>query len=315
MFRTNEVLLEVGHEYRFMISSEGQQIRATLVNDRETLQVPLDVERHEWNEAAAQTTLPPNITIVPIDAAGVLGEWVSSPNAAAQAALYYLHGGGYTSGSCVTHRELAARICLASGLRVLLIDYRLAPEHPFPAGLEDAAAGYQWLLAQGIPPERIAIGGDSAGGGLAMATMLWLREHAVALPAAGVLLSAWADLALAGPSIQTRAEIDPLCSYAALQRASCWYLAGADPTHSFASPVYADLHGLPPLLIQVGDHEILLSDSTRLAERAQAKGVEVTLEVYNELWHVFQGWAGTLPEGQQAIERIGAFVRQKLGRS
>jgi acetyl esterase/lipase len=145
-----------------------------------------------------------------------------------------------------------------------------------------------------------------------MATMLRLREQAVALPVAGVLLSPWADLTLAGPSIETRAELDPLCSQAALQRAGHWYLAGADPAQPFASPVYADLHGLPPLLIQVGDHERLLSDSTRLAEHARAAAAEATLEIWDELWHVFQSWAGVLPEGQQAIERIGAFIRRKL---
>jgi acetyl esterase/lipase len=295
-----------------VLSPEGQQIRATLVNDREMLHVPLEVERREWEAAAAQATLPPSITIVPVDAAGVPGEWVSGPDAGSQAVLYYLHGGGFTAGSCVTHRELAARLCLASGVRVLLIDYRLAPEHPFPAALEDAAAGYQWLLDQGNPPEQIIIGGDSAGGGLALATMLHLREHAVALPAAGALLSPWADLALAGPSIQTRAKIDPLCSEASLRRAAHWYLAGADSTHPFASPVYADLRDLPPLLIQVGDHEVLLSDATRLAEQARSERADVTLEVWDDLWHVFQAWASVLPEGQQAIERIGAYIRRKL---
>jgi acetyl esterase/lipase len=127
-----------------------------------------------------------------------------------------------------------------------------------------------------------------------------------------VLLSPWADLALAGPSIRTRAEVDPLCSEASLRRAAHYYLAGADPAHPFASPAYADLHGLPPLLIQVGDHEVLLSDSTRLAEQARAGGVEIILEAWDELWHVFHAWASVLPEGQQAIERIGAFIRRKL---
>ncbi|HET9224735.1 MAG TPA: alpha/beta hydrolase [Roseiflexaceae bacterium] len=282
------------------------------MNDREALHMPLDVERREWEAAAAQATLPPNIAIAPVVAAGMPAEWVSSPSVVSQAVLYYLHGGGFTAGSCVTHRELAARLCLASGVRALLIDYRLAPEHPFPAALEDAAAGYQWLLAQGIASEQIVIGGDSAGGGLALATMVWLREHAVALPAAGVLLSPWTDLALSGPSMRTRAELDPLCSEASLRRAARWYLAGADSTEPFASPVYAELYGLPPLLIQVGDHEILLSDSSRVAEQARSQGIEVTLEVYDELWHVFHGWAGALPEGQQAIERIGAFVHRKL---
>jgi acetyl esterase/lipase len=202
---------------------------------------------------------------------------------------------------------------LASGVRVLLIDYRLAPEHPFPAALEDAAVGYQWLLAQGIPPSQIVIGGDSAGGGLALSTLLRLRDHAIALPAAGVLLSPWADLTMSGPSMQTRAEIDPLCSEAALRRAAHWYLAGADPTHPLASPVFADPQGLPPLLIQVGDHEVLLSDATRLAEQAQARGIEIVVEVWDELWHVFQSWASALPEARGAIEHIGTFIRRKLG--
>jgi acetyl esterase/lipase len=207
---------------------------------------------------------------------------------------------------------LAARLCLASKLRVLLIDYRLAPEHPFPAAVEDAGKAYQWLLASGIAPEQIVIGGDSAGGGLALSTLLWLRERDVALPGATVLISPWLDLALTGPSLHTRAEVDPLCSIEGLRLAASYYLGSTDAKTPLASPLYGDLHGLPPLLIQVGDHEILLSDSTRLAEKAKAAGVDVSLEIWNEMWHVWHGWAATLPEAQQAIERIGAFIQQQL---
>ncbi len=298
-----------------MASPESRQIRATLVNDRETLDVPLAVQREEWLSAAAQTVLPPDITIVPVDAGGVAGEWVSSPSVAPQQVLCYLHGGGYNSGSCVTHRDLAARLSRAGGVRVLLLDYCLAPEHPFPAALEDAVAGYRWLLEQGIQPEQIVIGGDSSGGGLAVATLLRLREHALALPAAGVLLSPWVDLAETGPSIQTRAAIDPLVSPESLRLAAGYYLGGADPQTPLASPLYADLRGLPPLLIQAGDHEILLSDATRLAAQARAAGVDVTLDVWDEMWHVWQVWAEILPEGQQAIERISAFIRRQLSRN
>jgi acetyl esterase/lipase len=203
-------------------------------------------------------------------------------------------------------------LCLASGRRVLLIEYRLAPEHPFPAAIEDVSKAYQWLLASGIAPEQIVIGGDSAGGGLALAALLWLRDREVVLPGAVVLISPWLDLALTGPSLYTRAEVDPLCSIEGLQIAASYYLGNADSKTPMASPLYGDLHGLPPLLIQVGDHEILLSDSTRLAEKAKAAGVDVRLEIWNAMWHVWHGWAATLPEAQQAIERIGAFIQQQL---
>jgi acetyl esterase/lipase len=173
-------------------------------------------------------------------------------------------------------------------------------------------AAYRWLFAQAIWPEQIVIGGDSSGGGLAVATMLGLREHAIALPAAGVLISPWLDLTLTGPSIDSRAKIDPVVSREGLQLAASYYLGTADAKTPLASPVYAELHGLPPLLIQVGDDEVLLSDSTRLAEQASAAGVEVALDVWDGMWHVWPAWAAVLPEGQQAIDRIGAFIRGRL---
>ena len=295
-----------------MVSPECQQIRAGFTRASEPPDVPLSVQRQEWEAAAAQAPLPSGVTVSPVDAGGVAGVWVSSPEADEQAALLYVHGGGFTTGSSVTHRELAARLCLASGVRVLLIDYRLAPEHPFPAGLEDVAASYRWLLARGLRPEQIAIGGDSAGACLAVAALVRLRERDVDLPAAGVLISPWLDLGLTGPSLQSRAAIDPLCSRVSLSRAAEAYLAGADPAAPLASPLYADFLDFPPFLVQVGDHEVLLSDSTRFTERARAAGVEVELEVWEELWHVWHGWAGALPEGRRAIDRIGGFLRQRL---
>lgn len=298
-----------------LTSPESKRIRATLVNDRQSLDIPIAAQRQEWEAGAAQVTLPPEITIMPFDAAGLYGEWITTPNTALDQVLYFLHGGGFSAGSCVTHREMAARLCVVSGLSVLQIDYHLAPEHPFPAAVEDAGQAYQWLLETGIEPEQIVIGGDSAGGGLAMSTLLWLRDRGVALPGAAVLISPWLDLALTGPSLYTRAEIDPVCSIEGLRLASNYYLGSADPKTPLASPLYGDLHGLPPMLIQVGDHEILLSDSTRLAEKAKASGVDVNLEIWNEMWHVWHGWAGALPEGQQAIERIGAFLQQRLSQT
>lgn len=295
-----------------MTSPESRQIRATFVNDRAAPEQPLSVQRQEWEQAAAQAALPPGVALAPADAAGVPAEWVGGPQPDGGAVLLYVHGGGFTAGSCVTHRELAARLALAAGVRVLLVDYRLAPEHPFPAALEDVAAAYRWLLGQGHAPRQIALGGDSAGACLALAALVWLRERGLPAPAAAVLISPWLDLALTGPSLQSRAALDPLCSREGLARAAAAYLAGADPRAPLASPLYADLRGLPPLLLQAGDHEVLLSDATRLAERARAAGAEVALEVWEQMWHVWHAWAAALPEGQQAIARIGAFLRERL---
>lgn len=298
-----------------MVSSEGRRIRAAMIEARgregEVADVPLAEARREWEAAAEKTGVPPGVRIVPVDVAGLRGEWVEGPQVDRRRVLFWLHGGGYSSGSCVTHRDLAARLSLASGARVLLLDYRLAPEHPFPAAVEDAVAGYRWLIEGGIEPADVAIGGDSAGGGLALATMVRLRERGFALPAAAVLLSPWADLAMTGPSMRTRAGVDPVGSPEVLAAAAGLYLGGADPKEPLASPLYADLRGLPSMLVQVGDHELLLSDSTRLAEAAEAVGVAVTLEVWEEMWHVWHLSAGELPEGRQAIERVGTFLRQQ----
>ena len=246
-----------------------------------------------------------------VEAGGVPGEWIAAPNATGGHVLYYLHGGGYTIGSVNTHRALIARLSAAAGIRALAIDYRLAPEHPFPAAVEDAVAAYRWLLDHGTDPAGIVIAGDSAGGGLTVATLVALRDADLPLPAAAVCLSPWVDLEGIGESATTRAAADPMIDGASLGEGAQQYLAGADPRTPLAAPLYADLSGLPPMLIQVGDAEVLLDDSTRLAERAKAAGVDVTLEVWEHMVHVWQYFAAILPEGQQAIDRIGAFVRER----
>lgn len=295
-----------------MASPESRAIRATFTPRHDAPDLAPAVGRQQWEDAVANVPLPTGSTVTPVDVAGMTGEWISSPTVVPNAAVLLLHGGGYSAGSCITHRELAARLCLASGLRVLLVNYRLAPEHPAPTAVEDAATAYQWLLAQGLPPTRIIISGDSAGGGLAVATLLWLRDQHIPLPAASVLLSPWLDLTLSGPSMDTHATIDPLTSRKGLQRAATWYAGTGDPAHPLASPLYGALHDLPPFLIHVGSDEVLLSDSTRFAAKARASGVEVTLDVWEEMWHVWHMSAGTLPEGQQAIEQIGTFIRAQL---
>jgi acetyl esterase/lipase len=261
--------------------------------------------------AAAQ--LPPGLIREPREVNGVPAEWVSAPGAAADRAVLYLHGGGYVLGSIRTHRELAARISQDSGARCLVIDYRLAPEHPFPAAVEDAVAAYRWLLETGYAPERLAIAGDSAGGGLTVATLLALRDAKLPLPATAVCISPWVDLVVEGESMTTRAKQDPMLSREPLLAMAKHYLGGGDARAPLASPVFADLRGLPPLLIHVGDHETLLDDSTRLAARARKAGVEVELEVWPEMIHVWHAFAAMVPEGREAIERIGAHLAKRLG--
>jgi len=254
---------------------------------------------------------PADTVFTPTDAGGVPAEWVAAEGAHSDRAVLYLHGGGYCIGSIRTHRQLAADISRAAAARLLLIEYRLAPEHPFPAGLDDAVAAYRYLLGSNLRPAQLAIAGDSAGGGLTAATLLALREQGVPLPTAGVCLSPWFDLTLSGESMESKDGVDPMVHREPLGRMARAYLGGADARTPLASPLFADLAGLPPLLIHVGTAETLLDDSTRFAERARAAGVDVTLDVWDDMIHVWHAFAMLLPEGRAAIEQIGAFLRQR----
>jgi epsilon-lactone hydrolase len=235
-------------------------------------------------------------------------EWIVPPEAASDRAILYLHGGGYVMGSIATHRATVARIARAAKARSLAIEYRLAPEHKFPAAVEDSVAAYKWLLAQGYKPGKIVIAGDSAGGGLTLAALLSIRDEKLPMPAAGVAISPWADLEGTGDSFKTRANRDPMVGKSGLGGMAKHYIGEQDPKHPLASPIHADYRGLPPLLIQVGDAETLLDDSTRVAARAKAGGVQVDLEVWDDMIHVWHAFAKILPEGQQAIDKIGKFV-------
>lgn len=246
----------------------------------------------------------------PVTAGGVPAEWIAAAGAADDRVILYVHGGGYVMGSIATHRELVARLSKASGARGLALDYRLAPEHPFPAAVDDAVAAYRWLLSQNIKPNNIVVAGDSAGGGLAVATLLAIRDAKLPLPAAGVGISPWVDMEGLGESMTTRAKADPVVQKQGLLGMAQLYLGGKDAKSPLAAPLHADLTGLPPLLIQVGDAETLLDDSTRLAEKAKKAGVKVELEVWPEMPHVWHLFAPFLPEGQQAIEKVGKYVRQ-----
>ena len=269
-------------------------------------------ERAALDELAGNAPLPDGIGCEPVTAGGVPAAWIDAPGVRRDAVMLYLHGGAYCIGSILSHRAHVARLAEACGLRALLLDYRLAPEHPFPAAVEDAVAAYRWLLERGTSPRRLVVAGDSAGGGLTLATLVALRDRGVPLPAAGVCISPWTDLALSGATMESRAAVDPLCQRATLGRAAAAYLGARDARTPLASPLYADLHGLPPLLIHVGDAETLLDDATRLAERARAAGVEVTSEVWDDMIHVFHVFAPLLPEATQALAKIGRFVRERV---
>lgn len=269
-------------------------------------------QRAALDRLATMAPPPVDVTVTPLTAGDRPAEWVVAPGARSDRTLLYLHGGGYCIGSLHSHRQLAADLSRAAGLRVLLLDYRLAPEHPFPAAIEDATAAYRFLLDGGADPRALAIAGDSAGGGLTAATLLALRDAELPLPAAAALLSPWLDLTLSGGSMTTRAVADPMVQRDGLQRMAEAYLAGADPRAPLASPLFAELRHLPPLLVQVGTAETLLDDATRFAARARAAGVEVTLEVWDDMVHVWQAFAFVLPEARDANARIGAFLQGHL---
>jgi len=266
--------------------------------------------RRDW-ETLFAPALEPSDT-APCDANGVAAQWIAGANARNDRVLLYFHGGGYQIGSIATHRDLILRIAEAAGCRALGVDYRLAPEHRFPAAVEDAVAVYRWVLDQGYAPAKIAIAGDSAGGGLALAALVALRGRGFPMPAAAAMLSPWTDLAAAGASYRTRAAHDPIHQRGMLLALAKTYLGpDGDPREPLASPLYADLRGLPPLLIQVGDRETILDDSRGLAERARATGVDTTLEIWDGMIHVFQLHAAELASAGRAIASIGAFFRRR----
>ena len=249
-----------------------------------------------------------------VDAGGVPAEWVHLDGAAETAGtLLYLHGGGYMQGSPVTHRRLVTALAGAAGVRALSVDYRLAPEHPFPAALDDALAAYRWLTGPaGESPARVVVSGDSAGGGLSAALLLALRAGGDPLPAGAYLISPWTDLAGTGESMRTRAGADPMLDPDGLVPTGRLYRPEGDLADPLVSPVYADLAGLPPLLVHVGDAEILLDDTTRLVERARAAGVAVESEIWPEAFHVFQMLVGLVPEADEAVAQAGAWMAKRL---
>ena len=248
-----------------------------------------------------------------VDADGVNAVRTTARGARDDACVLHFHGGGYVIGSAALYRDFGWRISAAARASVLYFDYRLAPEHPFPAALDDAVTVYRWLAGR-INPERIALLGDSAGGGLVLGTLYRLRDEGLPLPAAAVAISPWTDLALTGASLQSNAAADPMMDVTKIPPLANDYLGGADARHPYASPLYGDASGLPPTLIHVGSDEVLHDDSTRMAARLKAAGCDVEIEVWPRMPHAWHLYARILPEGREAIARAGAFVQNALAR-
>jgi monoterpene epsilon-lactone hydrolase len=256
------------------------------------------------------TYLPRGVTLSNVKLDGIPAEWIYPPNYSPQPIILYLHGGGWTLGWTNNGRRMLAYLCKAARSRGLALDYRLAPEYPFPAAHTDCITAYDLLLSNGISPKNIVFAGDSAGGNLVLSTLVALRDAGKPLPAAAVCISAATDLACTGETLQTKK--DPGLPTSFVRVMTQHYIGNQDPLQPLISPLYADLFGFPPLLMQVGEDEILLSDSVRLADKARAAGVDVQLVIWPKMWHVWHSFVPILPEATQAINQIGTFIQEHL---
>jgi acetyl esterase/lipase len=271
-----------------------------------------DVRRQMFRFARLVPSPPRGTELTAVDAGGVKAERIATPRSLPNRYILHLHGGADLFGFPALFRDFTWRIADVTGAQVLCIDYRLAPEHPFPAAIEDVTAAYRWLVSERAEPRHVAFIGDSSGGGLALASMMRLRDEGLPLPAAAVTLSPWTDLALTGQSLTEFGSSDPMVPVELAPKAVELYLAGSDPRSPYASPLYGDPAGLPPTLFFVGSDEALRDDAVRMAERLRAVGRDVELEVWPRMFHVWPMFARILPEGRVAITRIGAFLRAKL---
>jgi monoterpene epsilon-lactone hydrolase len=290
-----------------MVSQEAFKLHEILRNAPKAVEMDLPHQRAAGEHMEDMTSEPEGVSYE--EAYAVDGLWATPQNWDGLSAIMYLYGGGYVISSPHSQRKFAGHLANACGARALVPRYSLAPERPFPSAVEDAAADYRWLLKAGHRPERVVIAGPSSAGGLTVATMLKLREDGQPLPAGGVSISPWADLACTGETLEANATADLTATKAGLQRMAGQYLHGADPRTPLASPLYADLSGLPPLLIVVGGDEALLDDSVRLARSAGMAGVDVTLYIGASMQHVFPIYCGVMPEADAAVMMIGEWIR------
>lgn len=296
-----------------MPSPQHEAIVAMLQSQPLPAEMPTPEALRAFFEAmASMFPVPDGAASTPAEVGGVRGEWIEMPGSSADRVVLYLHGGGYVIGSVNTHRSLVARIARDAKARCFSLEYRLAPENPYPAAVEDAVAAYRGLVASGIAPSRIVVAGDSAGGGLTLATLLSLRDAGDALPAAGICLSPWTDLEGTGGSHGDPSINDPMVNLPGLQMMGQLY-AGSRVREPLASPLHADFRGLPPLYILVGTREMLLDDSTRVADKARAAGVPVLLERGEGLIHVWPMFGDGVPEAVDAVQNIGGYIRTRVG--
>ncbi len=299
-----------------MASKQANEIKELLRRLSESAAKDESVEEQRARIDMAQeamTARPAGVTWTEVDAGGVTAIWADPEDGSMDHVVLYLHGGGYVIGSAAGNRNFTGQLAKAVGCRVLNVDYRLAPEHPHPAAVEDSTTTYRWLVDQGFGAESLAISGASAGGGLTVSTLLKLRDDGVALPVAGVAISPWIDMEGIGESMVTREDVDILISKEKVRDWAEAFLAGQNARDPLAAPLYGDFDCIPPLLIQVGDEEIVLDDSTRLADVADSAGVDVSLEVFPEMQHIFQLFVGNMPEADEAVAKIAAWLRPRLG--
>jgi epsilon-lactone hydrolase len=272
-------------------------------------------QRRLLREASSAQPLPPDVTVTPASLGGVPTADITVDGIEPRRVVLFFHSGVYVISDAFLEAGLASEVGRRTHAKVISVNYRLAPEHPFPAAVDDALAAYEALLEGGIAPSDIALAGDSAGGGLAIATLVNARDHALALPAAAYVMSPYVDLTLTGTTMETKRDVDPLLSRELLQPRVDDYTQGQDPALGLISPIFADLSGLPPLIIQAGSHEVLLDDALRLARQAAIADVEVTLEITPGVPHVFQGFSSMLDEGAAALDRAGQFLLAHLARA
>jgi monoterpene epsilon-lactone hydrolase len=269
-------------------------------------------QRRALRELLSAQPLPADVTVTAAELGGVPTAEVTVDGIEPRHVVLYFHAGVYVMGEASLTADLASQVGRRTDAKAISVDYRLAPEHPYPAAVDDALAAYEALLDDGVAPADIVLAGESAGGGLAVATLVNARDHGLALPAAAFVMSPYADLTLAGETMETKGEVDPLLNREALQAAVTAYVAGQDAALSLISPIFADLSGLPPLVIQAGTHEVLLDDAVRLAQRAITAEVEVTLDVTPGVPHVFQAYYPILDEAAAALDRAGQFLSAHL---
>jgi len=298
-----------------MVSQEAKNVMAfmTTMKVPNISELPIELCRHGLAGMMSFSLPPAGCAIEKVNAGGTEALWVKAVDASDSATILYLHGGAYSMGSAQTHRGITGMLSELCGLRVLSVDYRLAPEHPFPAAIDDAVSAYRWLLQQGVPAKSIVIGGDSAGGGLTFATMVELKNKGAQLPAAVFTISPWVDLAITGETIVTKADVDPMFTKPGMIYMAKLYADEADVRLPLISPLYADLSGLPPVLIHVGTSEMLLSDSRRMAKALKKAGVDCVIKEWEDLFHVFHSVV-YIPEARIATEEIAAFVKKHINK-